>query len=303
MGRSSLRAGGRRRGSLAGAARVLGVNHTTVLRRVNAFEERIGLRLFERLSSGYVLTPGGEELVEAARRMEDTAVDLERRLAGQDRKLAGTVRVTTTDTLAHSVLPTILSDFRRKHPGIDLDLTASNLFFNLARFTADVALRPADDPPEGLVGRRVCAIAFAIYAGPEYLAGSGAVDDLAAHDWLAPGDQLASTSVAKWMRAAIPEARVALRANSLLVLRDAAAAHLGLAALPCYLGDSAAGLVRVHPPIAAMTTALWVLTHEDLRRSTRIRTFTEFAAAALARRRALFEGALTRPAAQRRGRL
>jgi DNA-binding transcriptional LysR family regulator len=281
-------------GSLAGAARSLGVNHTTVLRRVNAFEERLGVRLFERQATGYVLTPGGEELVEAARRMEDTAVTLERRLVGQDRRLSGTVRVTTTDTLAHSTLPAVLAAFRTAHPHIELELVVSNLFFDLTRLAADVAVRPADKPPEGLTGRRVSAIAFAIYASPQYLAEHGDADGLSSHDWVAPGDELAGTSVARWMRATVPQARIVLRTNSLLVLRHAAAAHLGLAALPCYLGDTSSDLVRVHPPIEAMATALWVLTHEDLRRTARVRAFTQFAAAALSRQRALLEGASPR---------
>src|SRR3954471_22355962 len=85
-------------GSLAGAARSLGVHHTTVLRRVAAFEKRLGLRLFERLPTGYVLTAGGEELIAAARHIDDTVTTLGRKLAGQDLRLSGTIRVTTTDT-------------------------------------------------------------------------------------------------------------------------------------------------------------------------------------------------------------
>jgi DNA-binding transcriptional LysR family regulator len=169
---------------------------------------------------------------------------------------------------------------------------ASNLFFDLTKLAADVAVRPADKPPQGLTGRRVSAVAFAIYASPQYLAGDA--ESLASQDWLAPGDELAGTSVARWMRAAVPQARIVLRTNSVLVLRHAAAAHLGLAASPCYLGDSSDVLVRVHPPIEAMATALWILTHEDLRRTARVRAFTQFAAAALSRQRALLEGASPR---------
>src|SRR5262245_44529520 len=150
-------------GSLAGAARVLGVNHTTVLRRVNAFEERLGVRLFERLPAGYTLTTEGAELIEAARLMEDTVTSLERRLVGRDRKLAGTIRVTTTDTLAGSILPGILADFRRQHPGIALELATSNMVVSLSKRAADVAIRPAENPPEALVGRRVSSVAFALY--------------------------------------------------------------------------------------------------------------------------------------------
>jgi DNA-binding transcriptional LysR family regulator len=282
-------------GSLAGAARALGVNHTTVLRRVNAFEERLGLRLFERLPTGYFLTSGGAELIEAARLMEDTVVALERRLAGQDRRLAGAVRVTTTDTLVDTLLPPILAAFRAKHPSIQVELILSNEAFNLAKRAADVAIRPADNPPEGLIGRRVSAIAFAIYAGRGYLAQTGKMEDLSKHAWLAPTDELSTTSVAQWMRVALPQAEIALKANSLLALRQAAVENLGLAALPCYLGDSSNDLIRVRPPIPAMTTALWILTHEDLRRSARVRAFTEFVAAAIARQRPLLEGTRPRP--------
>jgi DNA-binding transcriptional LysR family regulator len=281
-------------GSLAGAARSLGVNHTTVLRRVGAFEERLGLRMFDRLPTGYVLTAGGEELVSVARRIDETVVTLERRLVGQDLRLSGVVRVTTTDTLMASMLPKILSEFRASHPGIQLEIAISNLMFNLTKRDADVVIRPAKDAPDTLIGRRVAKIAFAIYGSPQYLSQHKA-RDLAGHRWVAPDDSLVGTSVAQWMRSQLPDSEIALRADSLLALGQAAQAGLGLAALPCYLGDSAPDLVCVHRPIPEMTTALWILTHEDLRHTARIRAFTEFTANAFSRRRSLLEGAKARP--------
>jgi DNA-binding transcriptional LysR family regulator len=161
-----------------------------------------------------------------------------------------------------------------------------------------VAIRPANDPPEVLIGRRIADIAFAIYGSPRYLAKQGRLDDLAAHQWVAPDDSLAGTSVAQWMRTELPDSEITLRADSLLGLRDAAQAGLGLAALPCFLGDTSVGLVRVHPPIDTMATALWILTHADLRHTARIRAFIEFAAEALGRHRDLFEG--TKRATRRR---
>jgi DNA-binding transcriptional LysR family regulator len=155
-------------GSLAGAARNLNVNHTTVLRRVSAFEKRVGLRLFERLPSGYVLTPGGEELIAAARHLEDTIIKVERKLAGQDARLSGSLRVTTTDTLMASILPRMLAEFRAAHSGVQIEIAVSNLMFNLSKRDADVAIRPAKDPPETLVGRRMAKVAFAIYGSPDY---------------------------------------------------------------------------------------------------------------------------------------
>jgi DNA-binding transcriptional LysR family regulator len=282
-------------GSLASAARLLDVNHTTVLRRVSAFEKRLGLRLFERLPTGYVLTAGGEELIAAARRIDDTVTTLERTLAGQDLRLSGTVRVTTTDTLMGSILPEILAAFRAAHSGIQVEVALSNLMVNLTKRDADLAIRPAKDPPETLIGRRIAKIAFAVYGSPLYLAKRRSADDLAAHQWVGPDDSLGGTSVAAWMRSKLPESEITLRADSLLGLRQAARAGLGLAALPCYLGDTSPDLVCVHRPITAMETALWILTHEDLRHTVRIRAFIEFAADALRRRRPLLEGAQARP--------
>jgi len=274
-------------GSLAGAARRLGVNHTTVLRRVGGFEQRLGLRLFDRLPGGYALTAGGEEMVAAARGMAATVETLERRLAGQDLRLDGTLRVATADTLMGSILPPLLAQFRDLHPGIGLEVTTANLLANLTRRDADVAIRPVPDPPEALVGRRIAAVAFAVYAAAGHEAGP---DDLARRPWVAPDDSLAGSTVARWMRQAVPGATIALRTDSLVGMCRAALAGLGLAALPCYLGDSAPGLVRIAVPSAPDSTALWVLTHEDLRRTARVSAFTEFMAAALARQRDLLEG-------------
>jgi DNA-binding transcriptional LysR family regulator len=282
-------------GSLAGAARQLGVNHTTVLRRVRAFEKQLGVRLFERLPTGYVLTAGGEELIAAARHIDDTVTTLERKLAGQDLRLSGSVRATTTDTLMASILPEVLAEFRGAYPGIQLEIAISNAMLNLSKRDADVAIRPSLDPPETLVGRRVAKIAFAIYASPAYLAKHRKIEELAGHQWVGVDDSLADTSVARWMRTELRARDITLRADSLLGVRQAAGAGLGLAALPCYLGDTAHDLVCVNRPIAAMETALWVLTHEDLRNTPRVRAFTEFAANALGRRRALIEGARARP--------
>jgi DNA-binding transcriptional LysR family regulator len=277
-------------GSLAGGARDLGVNHTTVLRRIGAFEKELGLRIFERLPTGYALTPGGEQLIAAARQVSETVDTLERKLAGRDLRLAGAIRVTTTDTLIGSILPEILVAFRDAYPGIEVDIAVSNLMVNLTKRDADVAIRPAKDPPETLVGRRVARIAFGIYGSARYLAAHND-KDLRAHRWVAPNESLADTSVARWMRSELPDVEIALRADSLLALWQMVRAGAGLGALPCYLGESHDGLTCLRKPIPEMETALWVLTHEDLRHTARIRAFMDFAAKAFAARRALLEGA------------
>ena len=278
-------------GTLAGAARRLGVNHTTVLRRIAALEDSAGARLFERLPTGYVPTEAGEALIEAARQIDTTVVGLERKLAGHDLRLSGTLRVTTADTLMASVLPEMLGEFRAAYPGIVVEVAVANVMLNLTKRDADVAIRTAVDPPQTLVGRRIAAIAFGVYASPAYLDRTPAPrKSWAQHRWLLPDDSLAATVVARWLRETMPGVEVAARADSLLALRDLAVAGLGLAALPRYLGDLSSGLVRVGDPGIPATSALWVLTHEDLRRTARVRVFTEFVAQAFARRRRLLEG-------------
>lgn len=275
-------------GSLNRAASTLRVNRTTVLRRLNAFERKHGVRLFERLQNGYTLTEAGGEVLLAARDFENTMESIERKLAGKDLRAEGLVRVTTTDTLLASVLRSPLVAFRRQYPGITLDVTTSNVFADLSKRDVDVAIRPAIDPPEFLIGRRVGAVAFAVYtAMPGEQEQRPDLDDAR---WVAPNDTLAGTSIARWMSNALPSVRPEIRTDSLVSLRELCAAGAGLAALPCYLGDSDPRLVRVGSPIAEMSTALWVLTHPDITRATRVRSFVEYIIAALAQQRALLEG-------------
>jgi DNA-binding transcriptional LysR family regulator len=271
--------------------RALGVNHTTVLRWLNGLEGRMGVRLFERLPTGHALTGAGEEVLAVARGVGATVATLERRLLGRDLRLSGTLRVATTDTLVLTILMPHLAVFRAAHPGIELDVTLSNAMTNLTQRDADVAVRPADNPPEALVGRRVATIAYAVYGAVGYLARHTELGELGAHSWVAPDDSLAATATARWMRQVLPPATaIACRLDSLLALREAVRAGLGLALLPCYLGDGEPGLGRVGGPRPEVRSGLWLLTHEDLRRTARVRAFTEFMAGALAGERDLLEG-------------
>lgn len=277
-------------GSLGGAARALGVNHTTVLRRISAFEQRLGLRLFDRLPSRYAMTAGGEILLSAAKQVEDTISSLERALAGQDLRLVGSLRVTTTDTLAASLMMPIISAFRTAHPGIDLELAISNAMFSLSKRDADVAVRPATHPPENLVGRRIGAVAWAVYASIATADRLGKNEDLFSEQWVAGDDNLSGAAAAKWLKQRVQSERIAFRADSFLTLRDASAAGLGLAVLPCYLGDLCPALRRIGSPLSELRTELWILTHPDLRRTARVRAFMEFAANALSAQKELIEG-------------
>lgn len=276
-------------GSLSGAARALDVNHSTVLRRIGRFEEQLAVRLFERLPTGYVLTPAGEALASSARQISEAVTAVERRIVGQDLRLSGSVRVTTTDTLALYVLPPMAARFRAANPQVVLELSSDNSPADLTRRDADIAVRPTKRAPEHLLGRKICRVGYAPYASAQYLAEHPARTSLPKHIWLAPDDSMAGSVVGTYMRRSLATAAVSVRANSLASLAHAARAGLGVAILPCYLGELT-GLTRIRDPLAEVTTDLWLLTHEDLRKTARVRALLDFLSEALAESKDLIEG-------------
>ncbi len=276
-------------GSLTGAARRLGVDHSTAFRRLGAVEGRLGVRLFERARDGYTPTSAGEWAIAAAARMLDDLGELERRLAGKDLRPSGNVRLTTTDTLLDLLAP-ILAEFRGAQPEITIEIVPANAFFTLTRRDADVAIRPAASAPENLVGRRLATLATALYATPAYLARNTDRIELRSHDWIGPDESLGHLGSARWMQARIPPERVVCRGSSLLALLAAARAGMGVAPLPCYLADPNPSLRRVHPPLPDMESTLWLLTHPDLRQVVRIRAFLDLVSARIIGQRPLLEG-------------
>lgn len=285
-----------RSGSLSGAARTLGVNHSTVFRRIGAFEADLGVRLFERQSGGYLLTSAGEELRDGALRVEEEIASLSRKVTGQDLRLSGAVRVTTIDMLAFGLLPRHLAAFRHAYPGIEIELVVGNVALNLSRREADVALRVGNAPAETLVGRRVGRLAFAVYASADYRARRPEAD-LALHDWI--GFDSEHEALVRRVARFLPDVRPMLRTNSVAAALSAAKAGMGLAPLPCGLADLEPDLVRVAPLPEDFTLDLWLLTHEDLRQTARIRAFLDFLAEALAKEADLLEGTLRQPVANK----
>ena len=282
-----------RSGSLQGAARSLGVNHSTVFRRLNAFEAALGVRLFERLPGGYQPTPAGEDLRASAARIEQEVQGVERRLLGGDVRLIGSLRFTTTDTLAQGLLGPHLAAFHRRYPGIELELVTGNAFFSLSRREADVALRPGRQTEDAMVGRRLGWIAVALYGAQSYLAQRPpplSADELGRHALISGDASLGHLPAVRWLAMLAPAAAVVLRCNSWLSQLAAARAGLGLAALPCFLGDAEPALVRVLPPEPALASELWLLTHPELRRSARVRAFMDSLAAGLRAERARLAG-------------
>lgn len=265
-----------RAGSLSGAANRLGVSHATVFRRLGTIEQRLGAKLFERARTGYTPTPAGEDIAAAAGRIDAEVLGVERRVAGQDLRPSGTVRVTTTDTLLMGLLSPIFAAFRGAHPEISLEIAVSNQLFSLTRREADIAIRPSPAPPEMLVGRKIGVIAQAVYGRPEMLSHAENTPDYRAADWVGPDDSLAYRILDSWMAAQGVDERCQYRIDTLMGMLAAVRDGIGLAVLPCYLGDSEESLVRVGKPVPELSADLWMLTHPDLRRVARIRAFVDY---------------------------
>jgi DNA-binding transcriptional LysR family regulator len=285
-----------RASSLVAAAKALGVDHSTVFRRLAALEARLGLPLFERGPGGvYAATEAGGRAALAAERMEDEALGLARDLAGQDRRLSGRLRVTCSETLAYRLLTPWVARFRAEHPGVVLELAVDSRVLNLSRREADVALRVARPREGDLGGRKLADVAWTAYGSVEYLAAAPPLAmpaDLARHPLIGWEERTAGVNAAEWLAEIAPAAAVVYRANSLVNQFVAARAGIGLAVLPCYLGDPEPGLARALPggPVPALARELWIVTHQDLRRTARVRAFFEAVAEGVTADRVLVEG-------------
>lgn len=275
-------------GSLAAAGRQLGVIHTTVMRRIATLEEGLGSKLFERHPAGYTLTTIGQELLETLQPFQEELVAVERKLSGLDQQLTGTVRITTLGLLSPWVCQAI-ANLRRANPEVRTELLVSTTAASIARHEADVALRVTSAPPEYLVGRRLAELAHGIYAAQSHPAATRQDDHFAEYDWLSYTDARKELPQARWVAENIPAGRIVLHTNHTKTLASAAAAGVGLALLPCYLGDRQPGLKRLKM-LRGFGLHLWLLTHQDLRRSRRIRVVMDCLAEEFAQHRPLIEG-------------
>lgn len=263
-------------GSLSGAGRLLKVSHATIFRRLSDMEKQLGVSLFNRTRRGYTQTMAGEDLTASAARIQAEILGAERRIAGKDLKLTGTIRVTTTDTLFFGLLAKIFADYRKKYPEIELEVVISNQLHSLSRREADIAIRPTCSPPETLIGRRVRDITQAIYGQREQWKATHypmPAHSLSAHTWIGPDIHMGDTTLEKWMTEDGRGEHCHYRVDSMLGMQGAAREGSGITVLPCYIGDSDKQLIRLSEPVPELATQLWLLTHPDLRRVTRIRTF------------------------------
>jgi len=275
-------------GSVAAAARKLGVNHTTVLRRVQAYEQSINIRIFERLRTGYRPTPEGGAFLDAARAIETAVDDLNRKVAGSEARLSGTVTVTSTDTIVPMCIDA-LTTFQNQNPNVVVNVCVTNLHLNLDRRESDIAVRASSNPPAHLVGEHACDLGFGIYATSEMTKKFAQVP-INQRPWIGMEVPLSGSVVGEWMTQHIAPEHILFRANSFNTLRDLAETGVCQAILPRHVGDSSDRLLRLPLSTPLPTTGIWVLSHEDVLRAPRVRAAKETLCEGLRANRAAFEG-------------
>ena len=263
-----------REGSAAAAAKRLGVSHATVLRRIQATEQSVGTPLFERLSTGYLSTDAGRMVVTLGESLESAIMETQRLIDGRAAEFSGALRFTTTDSLAETLLPRILSSFRDRYPKIIVQMVVSNALLSLDRRDADVTLRPSVHPPESLVGTRLARMDFAVYAAPFYLEARPQTE-WQHLEWLLPDGPLAISQAGLWVQSEIKPEQIAMTVDSFVSARSLAEAGMGVTVLPIFLGETSSSLRRIGVTPREASSDLWLLTHANLRRSGRIRAFMD----------------------------
>ncbi len=280
------------RRALPAAAAALGLNHSTVFRRLGQIEQALGVKLFERHRSGYVATPAGDEMAQLAERVDSDISAFALKLAGQEIKPAGDLRVTTNDTLLVDLLTPVFAGFLGQCPDIRLDVLLSNQALNLSKRDADVAIRATDNPPETLVGRKAARIAWALYGRAVDFTGAEPVpiESLWQRAWVSLGDSFSGLKAVRYLAQHVAPERIVYKVNTVLGQAEAVEAGIGIGFLPCFIADRKPALTRLAPPDDGLGADLWLLTHPDLRHSPRVRLFLDYMAGELGRMKPLIEG-------------
>lgn len=271
-----------RAGSAIRAGRLLGVNQTTVLRRLDVIEGSLGAPLFERCRSGLTPTAAGRLVAETAERMEREAQAMTAAIAAQQRDLAGSVRLTTSEGLAGRLVTPGMRAFRARHPGISIELIISDERLDISAGEADVALRASSRPEgAGIVARRMPDLDWTIYCSRVYAADNGVPLDREAireHEIIGWEGRMAQLPAWKWLWASTPGAAIRFRSNSFMSLVSNLKAGLGLGALPTIVGDAEPDLVRCFPPPPELRAEMWLIVREAVKAHPHVRALTEFLA-------------------------
>lgn len=263
-------------GSLSGAAKKLGVNHSTVFRRLNVLEDDLGVRLFEKVQGRYMLSIAGEQIFQQGLPIVESMADIERNVMGLDLQPQGIIKVTAPHNISNRYLPRVLSRFNQDYPDVEVHLLSSNMDFNLNHRQADIAVRATASPPEHLVGRKIADIPWKFFASASYLEKSEPVEglvDLKKHRLIGAAGEMLNLAAFQWLEKK-HVAQIVVRADELTAMSSLAINGYGIALLP--YDQYRQGLIEVMNFQMDKKSALWVLTHPDLRNVERIKLLMSY---------------------------
>ena len=286
-----------RGGTTIAAAKMLGVNQSTVQRRLAALEAYVGRELVERRPTGLTLSDLGKELLSYAEAVEQAAMAFERRSASSEDALVGTIRVTCSGAFAPTVMTPLVQTFRARYPSLKVDLIVSERNLDLSKGEADIAVRAGELRDDTLICRKLAEGSWAVYASHAYIERHGKpekLEDIEHHSIIAFAGGLAHHYFSKWLQTVASTARVAARSESMIGILMALKNGGGVGILPVQLGDAEPDLVRVIGPLPDLRSHFYLVVHPDLQKTLRVRTFIDFLVVAIDAYRPLLHGE-TRP--------
>ena len=268
-------------GSTLAAGRSLRVSQTTVARRIAALEDAVGIRLFEKRQAGYVLTPAGQDLLSRAQQVETAANGFAEAAAAQSREVSGTVKITTEEIYAITLLAPLLRELHETHPDILIELDTSQTVRDLGAGEADISLRSTkgNKQPAGLVGRQLCIDDWALYCSRAYAERHGvprSIAEMKHHAFIGGGGGNLWIHYQAWLQALGLEQQVAMHHATSGGLLSGVRSGFGIAVLPCVVADADPDLVQCVPPRSDHDRLLWLFTHDRVRHTPRVRAVIDF---------------------------
>ena len=271
-----------RGGSTLAASKAMGVNQTTVARRIESLERDLGFKLFERGQTGSRLTEAGQAMIADAELVERAAIRFSNQAAGQLRGASGALRLTTNELVANTMVIPALAEFRKVHPDVQVDLVITDRALDLENGEADLAIRTGKALAESdLVARKVADHEMALYCSRDYAAQRGvpsSPDSLKDHDLIDVAMEMGEIPAASWMMRHAGGKAPITRCNSMGSMVHAVKAGLGIGALPCTIGDLDHDILRCSENIDEARASSWIVTRRELKDTPRVRAFIDFMA-------------------------
>lgn len=268
-----------RMGTVSGAADVLGVHHATVIRHIDALEGRLGVKLFQRHARGYTPTEAGEDLLRIGQATEDQLNQLAGRLKGQSTGVTGELVVTSLASLAPMIAPALV-EFQRLHPGLSVQYPTGDRLFRLEYGEAHVAIRAgaAPEQPDNVV-QPFFHMPVALYASKDYIARQGKPDPeqgFDGHQFVGFDDAQSRAPFNRWLREFVPPEAISFKCSGIFAHQSAVLAGGGIGFLSCRTAAQFPDLVQIMPPQEEWLSPLWLVTHVDLHRTTKVQSFLSF---------------------------